>query len=38
VKQRTQQELKRRKIKTGNNKTLDQAVGCMHLLGGSYAS
>jgi len=33
-----QQELKRRKTKAGNNKTLDQAVGCMRWLGGLLAT
>jgi len=30
----TNHEPKRRKTKTGNNQTLDQAVGCMRWLGG----
>jgi hypothetical protein len=36
VKRRAQQSKTRRKTRTGNNKTLDQAVGCMRLLGRCY--
>jgi len=33
VKRRAQQELKRLKTKTGNNKILDQRIGCSRWLG-----